>query len=211
MNAKFITLDGIDGSGKTTQLEVIKNWFEYNQLPVIFTREPGGTAIGESLRNMMLHTSENLSAKTETLLMFAARQQHLEEIIFPNLNQGIHVVCDRFTDATFAYQGGGRGLGGKAIEDLEIWVQGDFRPDLTIILDVPLAVSQERIERSREKDRFEQENADFYRIVRDAYLARAEQSPERYAVINSDREKPIVKQEIEEILNQLFGFASSAS
>lgn len=205
MNAKFITLDGIDGSGKTTQLEVIKNWFEYNQLPVIFTREPGGTAIGESLRNMMLHTSENLSAKTETLLMFAARQQHLEEVIFPNLNQGIHVVCDRFTDATFAYQGGGRGLGGHAIEDLEQWVQGDFRPDLTIILDVPLAVSQERIERSREKDRFEQENSAFYAAVRDVYLQRAANEPQRYVVINSHRDKEAVKQDIHAVLNQLFG------
>ena len=124
MQAKFITLDGIDGSGKSTHLATIKNWFEQQQLPVLFTREPGGTAIGEALREILLNPATQASLRTETLLMFAARQQHLEEVILPALQQGISVVSDRFTDATFAYQGGGRGVLFADIETLEDWVQG---------------------------------------------------------------------------------------
>ena len=202
MQAKFITLDGIDGSGKSTHLATIKNWFEQQQLPVLFTREPGGTAIGEALREILLNPATQASLRTETLLMFAARQQHLEEVILPALQQGISVVSDRFTDATFAYQGGGRGVPFADIETLENWVQGSLRPDLTIILDVPLEVSMERINRSREKDRFEQEQADFFTRVRAAYLQRAQAAPQHYAIIDSNRELAEVQAEIETILQQ---------
>ena len=202
MQAKFITLDGIDGSGKSTHLATIKNWFEQQQLPVLFTREPGGTAIGEALREILLNPATQASLRTETLLMFAARQQHLEEVILPALQQGISVVSDRFTDATFAYQGGGRGVPFADIETLENWVQGSLRPDLTLILDVPLEVSMERINRSREKDRFEQEQADFFTRVRAAYLQRAQAAPQHYAIIDSNRELTEVQVEIETILQQ---------
>lgn len=202
MQAKFITLDGIDGSGKSTHLATIKNWFEQQQLPVLFTREPGGTAIGEALREILLNPATQASLRTETLLMFAARQQHLEEVIRPALQQGISVVSDRFTDATFAYQGGGRGVPFADIETLENWVQGSLRPDLTLILDVPLEVSMERINRSREKDRFEQEQADFFTRVRVAYLQRAQAAPQHYAIIDSNRELTEVQAEIETILQQ---------
>lgn len=202
MQAKFITLDGIDGSGKSTHLATIKNWFEQQQLPVLFTREPGGTAIGEALREILLNPATQASLRTETLLMFAARQQHLEEVILPALQQGISVVSDRFTDATFAYQGGGRGVPFVDIETLENWVQGSLRPNLTLILDVPLEVSMERINRSREKDRFEQEQADFFTRVRAAYLQRAQAAPQHYAIIDSNRELAEVQAEIETILQQ---------
>ena len=202
MQAKFITLDGIDGSGKSTHLATIKNWFEQHQLPVVFTREPGGTAIGEALREILLNPATQASVRTETLLMFAARQQHLEEVILPALQQGISVVSDRFTDATFAYQGGGRGVPFTDIEILENWVQGDLCPDLTLILDVPLEISMERINRSREKDRFEQEQANFFTRVREAYLQRAQIASQRYAIINSNRELMEVQAEIETILQQ---------
>lgn len=202
--AKFITLDGIDGAGKTTQLNVIKEWFHKNNREVIFTREPGGTPLGEQLRQILLNRNSQVSLRAETLLMFAARQQHLEDVILPNLARGIHVVSDRFTDATFAYQGGGRGLPDTQITILEQWVQNDLKPDLTILLDVPLNISLARIEGSREKDRFEQEQADFFQRVRNAYLRRAAAEPARYAVINSNREKPEVRADIEAVLNQLF-------
>ena len=202
MQAKFITLDGIDGSGKSTHLATIKNWFEQQQLPVLFTREPGGTAIGEALREILLNPATQASLRTETLLMFAARQQHLEEVILPALQQGISVVSDRFTDATFAYQGGGRGVPFADIETLENWVQGSLRPDLTLILDVPLEVSMERINRSREKDRFEQKQANFFTRVRAAYLQRAQAAPQHYAIIDSNRELAEVQAEIETILQQ---------
>ena len=204
--AQFITLDGIDGSGKTTQLNVIRDWFAARQMPVVFTREPGGTPLGEKLRELLLDPQTRVSLHTETLLMFAARRQHLEDVVLPALAQGIHVVSDRFTDATFAYQGGGRGLPTAEVEVLEDWVQGSLRPDLTILLDVPLEVSVARIEGSRDKDRFEREDSDFFARVRVAYLQRAAQSPQRYEIINSHRDKAKVKQDIEAVLNRLFHF-----
>lgn len=205
MKVRFITLDGIDGAGKSTNLAVIREWFEAQNLPVLFTREPGGTPAGEALREILLNPATEVSLRTETLLMFAARQQHLQDVILPALEKGVNVVSDRFTDATFAYQGGGRGVPFADIETLENWVQGSLRPDLTFLLDVPLEVSMERINRSREKDRFEQEEAAFFTRVRDAYLSRAAAAPERYAVIDSNREKEQVKADIEGVLNRCFG------
>ena len=204
MHAKFITLDGIDGAGKSTNLEVIKHWFAQRSLPVIFTREPGGTPVGEALREILLNPATQAGLRTETLLMFAARQQHIESVILPALAQGIHVVSDRFTDATFAYQGGGRGVPFADIETLENWVQGSLRPHLTLLLDVPLEVSMSRIAQAREKDRFEQEQADFFTRVRAAYLSRAAAAPERYAVIDSNRDLSAVKHDIEAALNRHF-------
>ena len=210
MLAKFITLDGIDGAGKTTQLNVIRDWFAAQALPVLFTREPGGTPLGEALRALLLSPATQVSLHTETLLMFAARRQHLDDVILPALARGVSVVSDRFTDATFAYQGGGRGLPDAEIEALENWVQGSLKPDLTILLDVPLEVSLQRIERSREKDRFEREAADFFTRVRSAYLRRAAAAPERYAVVDSNRDKAVVRAEIEQVLDGLLGVNEAA-
>ena len=205
MKPRFITLDGIDGAGKSTNLAVMKAWFEKHQLPVLFTREPGGTPAGEALREILLNPATQVSLRTETLLMFAARQQHLETVILPALKNGTHVVSDRFTDATFAYQGGGRGVPLQNIATLEHWVQGDFRPDLTLLLDVPLEVSMARINQTREKDRFEQEAAEFFNRVREVYLQRAAKQPERYAVIDSSQSLDAVKTQIETALDSHFG------
>ena len=205
MKPRFITLDGIDGAGKSTNLAVMKAWFEKHKLPVLFTREPGGTPAGEALREILLNPATQVSLRTETLLMFAARQQHLETVILPALKNGTHVVSDRFTDATFAYQGGGRGVPLQDIDTLEHWVQGDFRPDLTLLLDVPLEVSMARINQTREKDRFEQEEAEFFNRVREVYLRRANEQPERYAVIDSRQSLDAVKNQIETALDSHFG------
>ena len=204
MKPRFITLDGIDGAGKSTNLAVMKAWFEKHKLPVLFTREPGGTPAGEALREILLNPATQVSLRTETLLMFAARQQHLETVILPALKNGTHVVSDRFTDATFAYQGGGRGVPLQDIASLEHWVQGDFRPDLTLLLDVPLEVSMARINQTREKDRFEQEAAEFFNRVREVYLQRAAKQPERYAVIDSSQSLDAVKNQIETALDSHF-------
>ena len=205
MKPRFITLDGIDGAGKSTNLAVMKAWFERHKLPVLFTREPGGTPAGEALREILLNPATQVSLRTETLLMFAARQQHLETVILPALKNGTHVVSDRFTDATFAYQGGGRGVPLQDIATLEHWVQGDFRPDLTLLLDVPLEVSMARINQTREKDRFEQEAVEFFNRVREVYLQRANEQPERYAVIDSSQSLDAVKNQIETALDSHFG------
>lgn len=204
MKAKLITLDGIDGAGKTTQLQVIRQWFAAHGLPVLFTREPGGTALGETLRGLLLDAQGRVSLKTETLLMFAARQQHLDEVILPALAVGTHVVCDRFTDASYAYQGGGRGLGAEAVAVLEQWVQGGLRPDLTLVLDVPLATALARLNAGRDKDRFEREDAAFFTRVRDTYLQRAAAEPQRCVVVDSSRSKETVKAQIEAVLAERF-------
>ncbi|HEZ0821837.1 TPA: dTMP kinase [Neisseria meningitidis] len=205
MKPQFITLDGIDGAGKSTNLAVIKAWFERRGLPVLFTREPGGTPVGEALREILLNPETKAGLRAETLMMFAARMQHIEDVILPALSDGIHVVSDRFTDATFAYQGGGRGMPSEDIEILEHWVQGGLRPDLTLLLDVPLEVSMARIGQTREKDRFEQEQADFFMRVRSVYLNRATACPERYAVIDSNLGLDEVRNSIEKVLDGHFG------
>ena len=204
MQAQFLTLDGIDGSGKSTHLETMREWFERRGMPVLFTREPGGTPLGEELRRLLLSPDSRVGLRTETLLMFAARRQHLEDVILPALDKGIHVISDRFTDATFAYQGGGRGIPAADIEVLENWVQDSLRPNLTLLLDVPLEVSFERISRAREKDRFEQEEAEFFTRVRQAYLDRASTHPQRYRVIDSNRSREEVRAAVEAALQAHF-------
>ena len=206
----FISLDGIDGAGKTTHLQAIQAWMTQQNLPFVMTREPGGTPLGESLRTLLLDPATHISNETECLLMFAARQQHLQDVIEPALAQGIHVISDRFTDATFAYQGGGRGLPWHKIEALELWVQAGLQPDLTLLLDVPLEVSMGRIEKSREKDRFEQEQAEFFTRVRNAYHQRARTAPERYALIDAHRERELVSADVLAAVARMFA-AESAS
>lgn len=208
MKAKFITLDGIDGAGKSTNLNTIRLWFEQHQLPVLFTREPGGTAVGEALRQILLDPHTEVNARTETLLMFAARQQHLDSVIKPALAAGTHVVSDRFTDATFAYQGGGRDIPLSDIAVLENWVQQGLHPDLTLLLDIPLTVAQQRLVHNEHLDRFEQLDSDFFERTRQTYLNRAASAPERYRVIQSDQPLTDVAAQISHSLSQLFGYLS---
>ncbi len=208
MKAKFITLDGIDGAGKSTNLNTIRLWFEQHQLPVLFTREPGGTAVGEALRQILLDPHTEVNARTETLLMFAARQQHLDSVIKPALAAGTHVVSDRFTDATFAYQGGGRDIPLSDIAMLENWVQQGLHPDLTLLLDIPLTVAQQRLAQNEHPDRFEQLDSDFFERTRQTYLNRAASAPERYRVIQSDQPLTDVAAQISHSLSQLFGYHS---
>lgn len=208
MKAKFITLDGIDGAGKSTNLNTIRLWFEQHQLPVLFTREPGGTAVGEALRQILLDPHTEVNARTETLLMFAARQQHLDSVIKPALAAGTHVVSDRFTDATFAYQGGGRDIPLSEIAVLENWVQQGLHPDLTLLLDIPLTVAQQRLAQNEHPDRFEQLDSDFFERTRQTYLNRAASAPERYRVIQSDQPLTDVAAQISHSLSQLFGYHS---
>jgi len=179
----FLTFEGVDGAGKSTHVDWAVEQLRARGLTVISTREPGGTVIGEKLRDLLLHTPMDLEC--ETLLMFAARAQHIKEVITPALDEGSWVVCDRFTDATFAYQGGGRELGVERIAALEQWVHPDLQPDCTWLFDVPLEVARERLDRTREKDRFEQEASSFFLRTREVYLARAAKEPERFTVIDA--------------------------
>lgn len=203
MRGQFITLDGIDGAGKSTHLAFMKQWFETQNIDAVFTREPGGTPIGETLRGLLLDPETTASLNTETLMMFAARMQHIEDVIEPALAEGRWVVSDRFTDATFAYQGGGRGVPLERIQILADWVQQGLEPNLTLLLDVSLAVSEERLARSREKDRFEQEARDFFERTRAVYLTRAAAHPERYTVLDSSQPVEMVQAQINAALTQL--------
>lgn len=185
MQARFITLEGIDGAGKSTHLSAVRQWLAERSIRAVFTREPGGTELGERLRALLLDVKSNISLDTETLLMFAARMEHITQVIRPALQRGEWVVSDRFTDATFAYQGGGRGVSAERIAQLENWVQQGLQPDLTLLFDVPLKVAQQRMSTTRTLDRFEQEQTDFHQRVRDAYLARAHADPARFAVLDA--------------------------
>lgn len=180
---KFLTLEGVDGAGKSTHVQWLVDSLRQKGLEVLSTREPGGTAIGEKLRELLLH--EPMHLECETLLMFAARAEHLRTVIEPALAKGTWVVCDRFTDATFAYQGGGRELGYERISILEQWVHADLQPDRTWLFDVPLSVARERLNRTREQDRFEKEADAFFQRTRDVYLMRAQQFPGRIMTVDS--------------------------
>jgi len=179
----FLTLEGVDGAGKSTHVQGLVDTLAALGQPVLCTREPGGTPIGEKLRTLLLH--EAMTLECETLLMFAARAEHVRTVIEPALAAGTWVVCDRFTDATFAYQGGGRELGTTRIEALERWVHPDLQPDITWLFDVPLEVARERLNRTRDKDRFEQEADAFFLRTRQVYLERASQQAHRFRVVDS--------------------------
>jgi dTMP kinase len=195
VRGKFITFEGIDGAGKSSHVDWLASFLRDKGHIVHVTREPGGTELGEKLRELLLHTPMHL--ETETLLMFAARREHLATLIEPALAGGEWVVCDRFSDATYAYQGGGRSLDRAKLQQLEHWVHGHLQPDLTLLFDLPLDVARERIAlASRVLDRFEQERADFHERVRQAYLERAHSSPARIRVIDA-------QQSIENIRNLL--------
>lgn len=199
MKGKFITFEGIDGAGKSSHVEWLAEWLRSRGLVVQVTREPGGTALGEKLREMLLNDSMHL--ETETLLMFAARREHLAQLIEPALARGEWVVCDRFSDATYAYQGGGRGLDRAKFQILEHWVHEHVQPDLTLLFDLPLDVARERIAlASRVLDRFEQERADFHDRVRRAYLERAHAHPSRIQVIDANNSLDNIRKRLEQIV-----------
>ena len=198
---KFITFEGVDGAGKSTHIAAFADSLRRHGKNVITTREPGGTALGEKLRELLLH--EPMHLETEALLMFAARCEHLAQVIVPSLARGDWVISDRFTDATFAYQGGGRGLSIDKLTQLEQWVHGDMQPDLTLLFDVPLEVARERLQKTRDLDKFEQEREDFFVRVRQVYLQRAAQFPKRIRVIDSTKPIDEISREIQKIAAQM--------
>lgn len=203
MRGKFITLEGIDGAGKSTHLRWIAQFLRGRRIRVKVTREPGGTAFGEALRRLLLGGRERLHPETETLLVFAARREHLDKVIVPALNSGRWVLCDRFTDATYAYQAGGSRVGWKRVGALERWVQGGLQPDLTILLDVSLAVARRRAGGKRRPDRFERERDAYFERVRRAYLKRARECRARVKVVEAARTIDEIRNELEPLLLRL--------
>jgi dTMP kinase len=198
---KFITLEGVDGAGKSTHLGFVAEWLRQQGREVIVTREPGGTPLGETLRELLLH--RDMDADTELLLMFAARQAHLSELILPALARGAWVVSDRFTDASYAYQCGGRGIEVARIAALEAWVQRGFSPDLTLLFDVPPEVAEARRSAARAADRFEREADSFFSRVRNAYLDRARAEPDRMRVLDARHSIAELQREISQLLQAL--------
>jgi len=199
--ALFITLEGVEGAGKSTLMEFIADLFSKTGQEVIQTREPGGTKTGEQIRNILLDSNNiGLTNDTELLLMFAAREQHLQEVIKPALSSGKVVICDRFTDASYAYQGGGRGIEQSRIQILETWVQQGLKPDLTLLFDVDVEIGLRRAGKRSEADRFEKEETAFFERIRSCYLARAKNEPERFRIIDSAQSYDNVKQQIHDIL-----------
>ncbi|HEB58336.1 MAG TPA: dTMP kinase [Gammaproteobacteria bacterium] len=201
MQGKFITVEGVEGVGKSTNMAFIADYLRGHGVTVVETREPGGTATGEAIRELLLDARRtDICTDTELLLMFAARAQHLAELIRPALERGQWVLCDRFTDATYAYQGGGRGVPQARIAQLEDWVQGELRPDLTILLDLPVEEGLRRAAGRSTPDRFEQEKRDFFERVRDAYLQQAAAAPQRYRVIDAAQDLEAVQAALRQVL-----------
>lgn len=194
---KLITFEGIDGAGKSTHLAFFADLLKERVQQVIVTREPGGTPLGEKLRDLLLH--EKMHLETEALLMFAARREHLAQVIEPALARGDWVISDRFTDASFAYQGGGRKLAEQKLVALEQWVHPHLQPHLTLLFDVPLEVARSRLDATRELDKFEQEKSDFFAATREGYLRRVNQFPHRFRVIDSTRPIETIRQELRDI------------
>ncbi|RYE81427.1 MAG: dTMP kinase [Oxalobacteraceae bacterium] len=197
---KFITFEGIDGAGKSTHISFVASLLHDRGHTVITTREPGGTPLGEQLRKLLLH--EKMHLETEALLMFAARREHLAQVIEPALARGDWVISDRFTDATFAYQGGGRQLAREKLEALEQWVHPHLQPDLTLLFDVPLEVARARLDRARDPDRFEQEKAAFFAATQAEYRRRAEQFSGRFRIIDSSKTIDEVNQRLIDIFKE---------
>ena len=200
----FITLEGGEGAGKSTSLEFLRQTFLDAGRDVLVTREPGGTELGEQVRGILLHSKDlHITSDTELLLMFAARSQHLQTCIEPALAAGKIVLCDRFTDATYAYQGGGRGVDMQRIALLENWVQGERRPDLTLLFDIPVSEGLERANKRSEPDRFEKEQQEFFERVRSTYLAIAERELERVKVIDASKSIDHVQSKLAAIMKQV--------
>ncbi|WP_039787872.1 dTMP kinase [Herbaspirillum huttiense] len=200
-SGKFITFEGIDGAGKSTHIPFVTQLLRERGMTVVATREPGGTDLGERLRELVLHHKMHL--ETEALLMFASRREHLAQVIEPALARGDWVISDRFTDATFAYQGGGRKLALDKLDRLEQWVHPHLQPDLTLLFDVPLEVARARLDAERTLDKFEQEKADFFANTRAEYLRRAAQFPQRFRLIDSTRPIPVIQEELRAIVAAL--------
>ena len=198
---KFITLEGMDGAGKSTHIPNIIAALKTRGVEVVSTREPGGTRLGEQLRALLLHDA--MHPETETLLMFAARREHIANVIEPALKRGAYVLSDRFTDATYAYQCGAKGVASTKIKQLEKWVQGNLQPDLTLLFDVPVEISMKRLSSAREPDKFEREDAKFFEKLRQAYLTRAKENPARFRVIDANQTLDKVKALVEEIISTI--------
>jgi len=198
---KFITLEGVDGAGKTSHIEFIKEYLKNLKLNFIMTREPGGTELGEKLREILLH--DEMTPKTETILMFAARNEHIEKVIRPGLTSGAIVISDRFTDASYAYQSGGKGVEDEAIDVLKDLVQKNLQPDLTFLFDLPVEVSIKRLKKTRKLDKFEKEEKDFHENVRKKYLMIAKNNPKRFSVLNSEKSIDEIQSQIKIKLDEL--------
>lgn len=204
MRGQFITIEGQDGAGKSTNLAVMQSFLEEQNVDFLVTREPGGTRFGETLREVLLSSSDDVICDmSELLIVFAARAQHIEQVIEPALKSGKWVLCDRFTDASYAYQGGGRGINNAHIAQLEQMVQSSLRPDLTLLLDLPVTVGESRAGQRSDPDRFEQQQQAFKQRVRDSYLNIAERDKERMLVINADQTMLDVESDIRQAM-QLF-------
>jgi len=202
--ARFITLEGSEGAGKSTNMDYIQKSLQAQSIDIVTTREPGGTPIGEDIRQLLLgHKHTGMSDDTELLLMFAARAEHINKVIRPALDKGQWVLCDRFTDATYAYQGGGRGIAPDRIAALENWTQGGLRPDMTIYLDVPIETGRQRAGERSTPDRFEKEQNDFFNKVRQAYLDRARQDPARFRVVDASTTLDQVQVHLDEVIQEL--------
>ncbi len=207
---RFITLEGGEGAGKSTNAAYIARRLEASGIRLHQTREPGGTALGEQIRTLLLDPSQQtMHADTELLLMFAARAQHLNEVILPALQAGDWVLCDRFTDATYAYQGGGRGIDMQRIAELEAWVQQGFQPDMTLLFDLPVETGLARAGERGALDRFEQEQKAFFSAVRETYLQRAAQYPGRFRIIDAGRELPEVQHQLDKLVDELLAMQHS--
>ena len=200
MRGRLITLEGIDGAGKSTQIDVIADRLRAHGADLVVTREPGGTPLGEALRTLVLH--QPMTPRAETLLVFAARAEHVATVVEPALGTGRWVLCDRFTDATFAYQGGGRGVADDDIALLERWVHPHLQPDLTLLFDVPPEIAAARLSTARAADRFEREQTEFFRRVRGAYDARARRYPDRFVVIDGTQDPATVRRSVLDRLEQ---------
>ena len=197
MTGKFITVEGIEGAGKTTCMQVVTEVIEHQGINAIHTREPGGTDLGEDLRSLLLgHKHTGMSDDAELLMMFAARAEHIAQKIQPALDDGKWVLCDRFTDATYAYQGYGRGIPLEKIAGLENWVQGELRPDLTLLMDLPVEVGMERAGKRSAPDRFESEAWGFFERIRQGYLSIAAEQPSRVKVIDASQDLPDVQSQV---------------
>jgi dTMP kinase len=203
---KFITVEGGEGVGKTTNIEFVRSRLEAAGIDVLVTREPGGTPLGEAIRGLLLDPKyTGMDPSCELQLMFAARAEHLASVVWPALEKGQWVLCDRFTDATYAYQGSGRGIDTGKIAQLEQWVQGDFRPDITLLLDVPVEVGLARASERGALDRFEQEKVEFFERVRQGYLEMAKEHAGRYRVIDASLPLDEVQQQLAKTLKGVLG------